>query len=214
MARLRRTFLPALPPLLIAVFLLSSPGCARRESRTVRVVIDTCGLRNGDLLFRNGHGYESRVVTDLSSGAFSHIGIAYHNGRQWCVIHAVPGEAAKGEPEYLKCEPVSEFFRPDRAKTAARARISCDDSTAEAATRHALRLVLRKVPFDNHYDLKDTASLYCTELVRLVYSDCGIDLCDDRWHRIPIHTNGPVIFPEDIWKSPLLTERKLFETIY
>lgn len=196
----------------VTTYLFSS--CSRKDVKTGTVVLDTCDLRNGDLVFRNGYGYESRVVTDLSAGEYSHVGITYHNGAQWCVIHAVPGEAAKGEKDFLKCDPIGEFFRHDRAKTGARVRVVCADSVANAATAHAYQCVCRKVPFDKDYDLEDTSSLYCTELIRLVYLDCGIDLCEDRWHRIPLHTNGPVIFPEDIWESPLLTNRIVFETIY
>ena len=212
MTMLRSALFLFLSSLLWGLILVTTSGCARKNDKTIQVIYDTLGLRNGDLLFRNGHGYESRVVTDLSAGDFSHIGIAYHDGSRWCVIHAVPGEAAKGEPEYLKCEPIGEFFRPDRAKAAARARIDCRDSIADAATQHALQIVRRKVLFDNHSNLDDTSSLYCTELVRFVYADCGIDLCEDRWHRVPIQAKGPVIFPEDIWMSPLLKHKTIFET--
>lgn len=188
------------------------PSCSRKSEDSLKVQYDTTGLRNGDLLFRNGHGYESRVVTDLSSGSFSHVGISYHDGTRWCVIHAVPGESGEGEKEYLKCEPIGEFFRPDRAKAGAFARVECSDSVADVAARHALQFVQRNVLFDSKYDLEDTSSLYCTELVRLVYSSCSIDLCEDRWHRAPLFANRPVIYPEDIWLSPLLTVKKQFET--
>lgn len=201
----------AIPMILMGLVLLCL-SCSRKSEDSLKVQYDTTGLRNGDLLFRNGLGYESRVVTDLSSGSYSHVGICYHDGTRWCVIHAVPGEAAKGEEEYLKCEPIGEFFRPDRAKAGAYARVECCDSVADAAARHALQFVRRNVVFDNQYDLDDTTSLYCTELVRLVYSSCGVDLCEDRWHRAPLLTNGPVIYPEDIWLSPLLTIKKQFET--
>ncbi len=217
MTHSRRISFPLLPIMLLTgVLLWMATGCAHKDkSEPLHTVLyDTTGLRNGDLLFRTGHGYESRVVTNLSAGNFSHIGIAYHDGKQWCVVHAVPGEAAKGEPEYLKCEPVGEFFCPDRAKAGARARVNCGDSIADVASQHALQLVQRKVLFDNHYDLDDTSTLYCTELVRLIFADCGIDLCEDRWHRVPIHTNGPVVFPEDIWNSPLLTDKIIFENQY
>ena len=197
--------------LLVSVQLLFF-SCSQKKDGMCSVQFDTCGLRNGDLVFRNGHGYESRVVTNLSSGDFSHMGIVYHDGRQWCVIHAVPGEAGEDGMDYLKCEPIAEFFRPDRAKAGARVCVACSDSIANAATFHALQLVNRKVLFDDDYDMEDTTSLYCTELVRLVYLDCGVDLCDDRWHRIPFHTNGPVIFPEDIWNSPLVIKKNKFST--
>ena len=75
----------------------------------------------------------------------------------------------------------------------------------------ALHIVNSNVLFDNNYDMNDTTELYCTELVRLVYLAEDIDLCDDRWHRIPIlNTKGHVIFPEDIWNSPLLIRKSIF----
>lgn len=194
--------------LLAAVVLCS---CHTRNSHD-RIMYDTTALRNGDLMFRNGFGYESRVVTGLSDGKFSHIGIAYHDGKRWDVIHAVPGENAKGEPEYLKCEPISEFYCKSRAKSGGSARVSCTDSIANIIAESAFRIVNRKVVFDNNYDIDDTTELYCTELVRLVYLAQHIDLCEDRWHKIPIiNTKAHVIFPEDIWNSPLITRKSIFD---
>ena len=187
-------------------------SCSNHTKSHVQVMYDTTDLRNGDLLFRNGIGYESRVVTGLSNGKFSHIGIAYHNGRQWNVIHAVPGENEKGEPEYLKCEPISGFYYYSRAKLGGSARVSCTDSIANIVAERAHDIVNRKVLFDNNYDIDDTTKLYCTELVRLVYLAQNIDLCEDRWHRIPIiNTKAHVIFPEDIWNSSLIIKKDIFD---
>ena len=198
--------------LLFLALLTVVMSCSNRSKSHVQVMYDTTELRNGDLLFRNGIGYESRVVTGLSNGKFSHIGIAYHNGRQWNVIHAVPGENEKGEPEYLKCEPLSEFYYHSRAKLGGSARVGCTDSIANIVAERALDIVNRKVLFDNNYNINDTSELYCTELVRLVYLKQNIDLCEDRWHRIPIlNTKTHVIFPEDIWNSPLLIKKNVFD---
>lgn len=185
-------------------------ACSKSANTTERVQYDTVGLRNGDLLFRNGCGYESHVVTNMSAGDYSHVGIAYRTEEGWCVIHAVPGEAEEGEPEVLKCESIAEFYRCDRAKAGACARVHCADSLADAAARHAMRLVERRVEFDNDYDLEDSSQLYCTELVRLVYADCGVDLCEERRHKAPIIAKGEVIYPEDIWKSPFIIQKKEF----
>ncbi len=198
--------------LLFLALLTVVMSCSNHAKSHIQVMFDTTGLRNGDLLFRNGIGYESRVVTGLSDGKFSHIGIAYHDGRQWNVIHAVPGENEKGEPEYLKCEPIADFYCHFRAKLGGSARVSCTDSIANIVAEKALQIVNRKVVFDNNYDIDDTTELYCTELVRLVYLAQDIDLCEDRWHRIPIiNTKAHVIFPEDIWNSPLLIKKSIFD---
>ena len=192
--------------------LITVMSCSGRAKSHIQVMFDTIGLRNGDLLFRNGIGYESRVVTGLSSGKFSHIGIAYHDGKHWNVIHAVPGENEKDEPEYLKCEPIEGFYNRFRAKLGGSARVSCSDSIANIVAEQALQIVNRKVVFDNNYDINDTTKLYCTELVRLVYLAQDIDLCEDRWHRIPIiNTKAHVIFPEDIWNSPLVIKKRIFD---
>ena len=198
--------------LLFLALLTVVMSCSNRSKSHVQVMYDTTELRNGDLLFRNGIGYESRVVTGLSNGKFSHIGIAYHNGRQWNVIHAVPGENEKDEPEYLKCEPISGFYYYSRAKLGGLARVSCTDSIANIVAERAHDIVNRKVVFDNNYDINDTTKLYCTELVRLVYLAQHIDLCEDRWHRIPIiNTKAHVIFPEDIWNSSLIIKKDIFD---
>ena len=198
---------------LFVAWLTTVMSCSKRtfKSRDLQVMYDTTELRNGDLLFRNGIGIESRVVTGFSDGKFSHIGIAYHNGTQWNVIHAVPGENEKGEPEYLKCEPISDFYCKFRAKLGGSARVGCSDSIANIIAEKALHIVNRKVVFDNNYDINDTSELYCTELVRLVFLAQHIDLCEDRWHRIPIiNTKAHVIFPEDIWNSPLIIKKSIF----
>ena len=197
---------------MLLALLTTAMSCSNFTKSHVQVLYDTTDLRNGDLLFRNGIGYESRVVTSLSDGSFSHIGIAYHNGRQWNVIHAVPGENENGEPEYLKCEPISEFFFHSRAKYGGSARVDCSDSLANIVAEKALDIVNRKVLFDNNYNINDTSELYCTELVRLVFLKQNIDLCEDRWHRIPIlNTKTHVIFPEDIWTSPLIIKKNVFD---
>lgn len=196
--------------MLSAVLCTLMAACTKPVKGNEGVQYDTIGLRNGDLLFRNGCGYESHVVTNMSAGDYSHIGIAYRTVEGWCVIHAVPGEAEEGEPEVLKCESIAEFYRCDRAKAGACARVHCADSLADAAARHAMRLVERRVEFDNDYDLEDSSQLYCTELVRLVYADCGVDLCEERRHKAPIIAKGEVIYPEDIWKSPFIIQKKEF----
>lgn len=194
----------------LAVFMAA---CGSGRGGHAVVLYDTATLRSGDLLFRNGIGYESRVVTGVSHGEYSHVGLAYHDGERWCVIHAVPGENEKGEPELLKCEPLSEFYRYDRAQSGGAARINCTDSVANAATQYALNCVNRNVLFDNDYDLDDSSKLYCTELVWLAFRSQGIDVTEGHRHVLPIINSGAdVIFPDDIWTNDIITNRISFKT--
>ena len=188
----------------------------RDNSRVVhvRVEIDSTALRSGDLLFRNGMGNESLVVTSTSRGEYSHVGIAIATPGGWMAVHAVPGESAEGEPEYVKCEPIGVFFGRDRAQAGAVVRIDCNDSTAMAAALAAMEKVRDKVVFDNSYDMDDTTELYCTELVRLCYMRQGIDLSDDRSIPVPgVGTSGRIVFPEHLWRSPHITNKNVFKRI-
>lgn len=194
----------------LAVFIMA---CGSENGGYRVVLYDTAELRNGDLLFRNGIGYESHVVTGVSHGEYSHVGLAYHDGTCWRVIHAVPGENEKGKPELLKCEPLSAFYRFDRAQSGGAARVGCSDSVANAATLYALDCVNRNMLFDNDYDLNDSSKLYCTELVWLAFLAQDIDITDGSRHIMPIINAGAeVIFPDDIWKSSAITNRLSFET--
>lgn len=173
-------------------------------------------FREGDLVFRCGLGAESRFVTTVSNSAYSHIGILHFDSlhNEWQVIHAVPGEAGKGEPDRVKCESLADFFHPDRAKRGAWARVNCPDSMATAATRYAWQKALRGVEFDHDYTLADTNRLYCTELIYQSYRQQGLDVTNGLRHgALSFFSKDSVtIFPSDIIESGQLLTVTPFKT--
>lgn len=189
-----------------ALFLLEAMiaiGCAK--SREAVSLDGLESFREGDLVLRCGYGAESHIVSETSNSNYSHIGILHFDvGKsQWMVVHAVPGEAENGEPEWLKAEPIADFFAPDRAIRGAWMRVDCPDSIAEAATRYALQKVAKRVEFDNDYLLSDTTRLYCTELVWQAFLHQGLDISDQRRHNMStlFSEDGECIFPRDIEMS-------------
>lgn len=198
--------------LLLTALLLC--GCAER--RDIVEVTGQEGFREGDLVLRCGYGAESKVVAEASQSIYSHIGILHYDtpSAQWQVIHAVPGEAEKGEPEWLKAESISEFYASDRASCGAWMRVDCPDSIAASAARYALQKVEEQVAFDNDYLLSDTTQIYCTELVWQAYLHQGIDLSEGHRHEVPsiFSKDGACIFPCDIEKSTKIIYVKPFKT--
>ena len=168
-------------------------------------------LREGDLAFRRGIGMAGRFVTIAggSDEVYSHVGIITYNGdsTQWLVCHAVPGEAEiEGDIDRIKCETIESFFSINRASHGKVVRVECSDSIAKSAVEVAMRLWNDKVAFDHNYNLADTTSFYCTQMVMWAYGQHGIDLVEDRNH--PAHLpgmHGVYIFPSDIEKSSLLS---------
>lgn len=191
-------------------------GCSHpgKGGNGVEVLADTTGLRDGDLLFRLGLGPESHLVTVASRGVYSHVGIAMKSGGRWMAIHAVPGEMEdRRVPDTLKCEPLTDFFRPGRAVSGAVARIACPDSVARAAAAYALGKVRARVLFDHHYRMTDTTQLYCTELVYRAYLHQGIDLAG---HRNPVDSfprnREWYIFPSDLQNASGMDYLREFPT--
>lgn len=199
---------------LIAAYcvIIASAGCRGGSFHSAGDVMpDTTQLRDGDLLFRMGDSAESDFVSFMSTGEYSHIGLACQKDGRWCAIHAVPGESEKDVPDYLKCEPIAEFFRKDRALAGGSARVKCSDAVAKGAVNRAMDKVQKKVEFDHDYALGDSTKLYCTELVRHVYLPYGIDLAEERRHILPIPGSISVyIFPQDVWVSNWVENRKQF----
>ena len=189
-------------------------GCLKRREQ---VVIDSAdSFRNGDLVLRCGWGAESRAVVHQSGACYSHIGLLLFDSiaGEWTVLHAVPGESAQGEPDYLKHEPLSVFFAADRARAGAWLRIDCPDSIASHAADYCRQKVEQRVRFDNDYLLADTAELYCCELVWLAYLHQGIDISDAQRIDVPtvICKEGECIFPCHIEHSKSTLFVKPFNT--
>lgn len=180
------------------------------------VWVEDADFREGDLVLRCGWGMESQAVVESSNSVYSHIGMLHYDSLSalWMVIHAVPGEAEKGEPEYLKYESLSDFYAPDRAKCGAWMRIDCSDSIASSAVLYALGKVRGKVTFDNDYLLSDTTQLYCTELVYQAYLHQGLDITDGHRRDLPVILckDGEGIFPIDIEESSHVLFVQPFQT--
>jgi Orthopoxvirus protein of unknown function (DUF830). len=175
-------------------------GCGRRAP--VEMLVESEGWRDGDLVLRGGESMESWAVMRQSRSIYSHIGMLHYDSLagEWHVVHAVPGE---DEPEYLKTEAVTQFFRPDRAQCGAWIRVNCSDSIARQAVKYALRKVEQRVIFDEQYLLQDTTRLYCTELIWCSYLAQGIDVSSGRRTSVPVlcSKEGECIFPSDIEQS-------------
>ena len=184
------------------MLLLTAVGCKRKVQVTVP---DDAPFRNGDIVFRRGYGAQSRAVANASRSVWSHTGVLVRDtvADIWTVVHAVPGEAPQGEPDYVKQEPLKVFFGHDRAQAGAWLRVNCTDSMASRAAEYAIGKAAEHVQFDNDYLLSDTTSLYCTELVWRSYLSVGIDITDGNRHYVPqmFSADGEGIYPADIENS-------------
>lgn len=196
----RISFFIKLPAVILLGLFFGCEGERPQAGEPVRV--DTTLWRDGDLLFRMGLEGASRVVTTVGGGDFSHVGMTLKKNGRWMVVHAVPNEALPGETDRIKCEPLDSFFAPQRACRGAWRRVDCSDSVAAQVALAAYGKYEKGVSFDHDYDLWDTTSFYCTELVWYLYRKHGIDLAEERRHQLVIPgKTSSYLFPEDLWVS-------------
>ena len=196
----RISFFIKLPAVILLGLFFGCEGERPQAGEPVRV--DTTLWRDGDLLFRMGLEGASRVVTTVGGGDFSHVGMTLKKNGRWMVVHAVPNEAPPGETDRIKCEPPDSFFAPQRACRGAWRRVDCSDSVAARGALAAYGKYEKGVSFDHDYDLWDTTSFYCTELVWYLYRKHGIDLAEERRHQLVIPgKTSSYLFPEDLWVS-------------
>lgn len=190
---------------LFFVICLTTTGCRRSEQATEFILPDTVLLQTGDLAFRRGESRESRAVTTFDRKSdYTHVGMVMNVDGRWMVLHAVPNErATKKEKDSVKLEPIGVFFRSDRALMGGIYRYPLTPDDTMRLLHDGLQLYGRHPLFDGQFDLEDTVSLYCTELVWLLYQQTlNVDLSEGRRHHLPL-------FPELVFCSDILENKQL-----
>ena len=198
-------------PLFFAICLMTT-GCHSNDLAVEYVVPDTVHLQTGDLVFRRGESRESRAVTTFDRKSdYTHVGMVMNVGGRWMVLHAVPNErATKQEKDSVKLEPIGVFFRSDRALMGGIYRYPLTPADTLRLLHKGLQLYGRHPLFDGQFDLEDTVSLYCTELVWLLYQQAlNVDLSEGRRHHLPLFPE--LVFCSDILENKQLTEIFAFE---
>lgn len=168
-------------------------------------------LQQGDLAFRRGEGFTSDIVAyNDRDGRYSHIGIIVDSDSGLMVVHSVPGNHPR-QPgsDIIRIEHIDQFFAPNMASCGEIVRLELDSTQRAMIGKMAIEKVIAKIPFDHNYDLSDTTKLYCTELVKLLYQNAGIDLTQGRH----THINAPGMSNDYIMPSDIYQNNKL-ETIF
>ncbi len=207
---MRNSILAVLMALVIATF---ASGCFGGYSG--KVLYNDSLFREGDLVLRMGNGAESHLVTTVSEGMYSHVGMLHYDSVMgWTVVHVVPGETPDDEIDVVKVEPIDSFFMPMKASRGAVAQLDCSRDVARKAVQYAINKAKARVPFDNDYRLSDTTELYCTELVWRSYLSQGVDLTEGMRSELPaFSTDGVYIMPTDILDAGHVTKCIHMESI-
>lgn len=187
-----------------SILIFSLISCHHGTINNAPAPIPTNSLRIGDIAFRKGNGLIGSAVASVEKESlYSHVGIVVRIDNEWMVIHAVPGELdSPSDVERVKCETITGFFSESKANHGEIIRVESIDSVcAVDVQKKALQMYKEHVLFDKAFDLCDSDSVYCTELVYLCFLSGGIDLTEGRRTHISVpFFHSVCILPEDIYK--------------
>lgn len=147
-------------------------------TRYVLAPAEVALLEPGDIILRRGSGLVSDFISSVLSEPFdvSHCGIvAEHDSALW-VIHSVSSSIS--DADGMQAHRLQDFVGQSKPGSVIVSRLRTDADRALIAER-AKGYLRRKVPFDHDFDLDDTTSIYCSELVwRIIRDEYGVDVFD------------------------------------
>lgn len=166
-------------------------------------------LMNGDIIFRKGRSFVSRMVLQIDNRSdFSHVGIILVEDDSIFVIHSVPDEDENGI-DMVKIDDIKTFLQYDRATAVTVYRLNNNESdkVLNTAVNYAKEKAINEIPFDGGFDLSDDERLYCTELIWKAFKKGGVDLIESKFDNLfTPFGKGPFILPSTLLDSKLLTE--------
>lgn len=195
--------------LLFACLLLA--GCTSGEPFR-SILPEDFQLKTGDVVFRRGGGFTSRVVLAADAkGEYSHIGIVVDSAGTKMIVHAVPGEPDyDGDEDRVKMELPERFFSTQFTMIGEVCRPG-DSVIARKAAEVALRQYRKHVLFDHQYDDADSTKMYCTELIAYAFRQAGMELIGSERHTVDLPIlKAKCIFPSDIHSSEFLESKIMF----
>lgn len=147
-------------------------------------------LQEGDIIFRHGFGLISDAIVNLTKEIYSvsHCGILCKDtNNQWIVIHTVSNTLA--DIDGMQSDDLTTFVKNSKRNSIVivRYKATCD-STNTLFTKQAFYYLHQQIPFDDKFDMKDTAEFFCTELIRQLFIDV--------YHRDIYHLNSDSTYHE------------------
>lgn len=124
---------------------------------------DKALLQNGDIILRKGEGFLSQFICNQLNDTIdvSHCGIIIRNQDQLQVIHALSKDVS--DIDGVQSCSIDQFTQESVKASTYIVRFK-GDSTHLLASQAQYYLSIRK-PFDRLFDLHDTTSFFCSELV-------------------------------------------------
>lgn len=130
-------------------------------------------LQEGDIIMRRGYGIVSSMISNMNDATYnlSHCGfIIKEPDSTFSVINSVSSDLS--EIDGVQKQSLDRFTNESVPKTIVVIRHTGDDPVIGHKIADAAKVYLAdEIKFDHHFDLSDSATFYCSELIYRVYGD-------------------------------------------
>ncbi len=126
-------------------------------------------IEDGDIILRHGFGFVSDMIvkTLKEKYSLSHCAIICKRPDKISVIHSVSQSLTSKDG--VQEQDLKDFIRDSQENSIIVVRYINNHSKKNSAISEKARYYLRKnIAFDNAFDIKDSSSIYCSELIWLV----------------------------------------------
>jgi hypothetical protein len=122
-------------------------------------------LREGDFVFRLGFGIVSYLLEkQAGASGVSHIGVLIKNGAGFDVVHSISGSLA--DEDGVQKISFDDFLYEAKKNSFVATRFK--NGNGELLAKEARRLLAKRLPFNNAFDIQDTNRLFCSQLANVI----------------------------------------------
>ena len=130
-------------------------------------------LQEGDIILRRGYGVVSSMISNMNDATYNLSHCAFllkePNG-QFSVIHSVSSDLS--DIDGVQKQPLDRFTNESVAQTIVVIRHKGGDTlVGQQIAISAQKYLTQQIKFDHHFDLADSSTFYCSELIYRVYYD-------------------------------------------
>lgn len=145
--------------------------------------IEVDKLEDGDIILRHGYGLVSDMIVKTLNDDLdiSHCAIVSKRDTGIAIIHAV--SQSLSEYDGVQAQDLKTFIRDSKINSVIVLRYKLDDkSSYSKITKKADYYLKTRKPFDHSFDLADSSTFYCTELIWRIFKDeFNIDIFRNRY---------------------------------
>jgi len=129
-------------------------------------------LEEGDIILRRGEGFISGAIARILSHEpfnLSHCAMLTRGKKDWLVVHAV--SSSLSDFDGVQREPLDRFSATSVDSSIVVIRYKGSPEIRKKMGLRAREYCNAKIPFDHAFDLEDSSSFYCTELLHRIFID-------------------------------------------